>query len=42
MLREIVGFTPAEMAEMMKDPYYTELGRFDERFEIGWALRSRA
>ena len=32
-----VGMTTPKMAEMMKDPYYTELGRFDERFEIGWA-----
>ncbi|MGN1473000.1 MAG: hypothetical protein ACI4WZ_02910 [Eubacteriales bacterium] len=35
--QHMVKITPAEMAEMMKDPYYTELGRFDERFEIGWA-----
>lgn len=32
-----VKITLEQMAEMMKDPYYTELGRFDERFEIGWA-----
>lgn len=26
-----------EMARRMTDPYYTEIGRFDERFEMGWA-----
>ena len=29
--------TGEEMARRMKDPYYTEIGRFDERFEMGWA-----
>lgn len=29
--------TGEEMARRMQDPYYTELGRFDERFEMGWA-----
>ena len=29
--------TGEEMAQRMKNPYYTELGRFDERFEMGWA-----
>ena len=29
--------TGEEMARRLKDPYYTELGRFDERFEMGWA-----
>jgi len=29
--------TGEEMAKRLSDPYYTELGRFDERFEIGWA-----
>lgn len=31
------ALTPEEMERRMKDPYYTELGRFDERFEMGWA-----
>lgn len=31
------AITPEEMERRMKDPYYTELGRFDERFEMGWA-----
>ncbi len=31
------AITPEEMARRMKDPYYTEIGRFDERFEMGWA-----
>ena len=35
--QHMVKITNAEMAEMMKDPYYTELGAFDERFEMGWA-----
>ncbi len=35
--QHMVKITPSEMAEMMKDPYYTELGAFDERFEMGWA-----
>ena len=29
--------TGEEMQRRLKDPYYTELGRFDERFEMGWA-----
>ncbi len=29
--------TGEEMARRMKDPYYTQIGRFDERFEMGWA-----
>lgn len=29
--------TGEEMARRMQDPYYTEIGRFDERFEMGWA-----
>jgi len=32
-----VRITLEEMAKMLKDPYYTELGKFDERFEMGWA-----
>ncbi len=35
--QHMVKITPAEMKEMMADPYYTELGAFDERFEMGWA-----
>lgn len=31
------AITPEEMKRRMSDPYYTELGRFDERFEMGWA-----
>ena len=31
------AITPEEMRRRMQDPYYTELGRFDERFEMGWA-----
>ena len=31
------AITPEEMQRRMNDPYYTELGRFDERFEMGWA-----
>lgn len=29
--------TGEEMARRMADPYYTEIGCFDERFEMGWA-----
>lgn len=35
--QHMVKITLDEMAEMMRDPYYTELGAFDERFEMGWA-----
>ncbi|MBQ5809254.1 MAG: hypothetical protein IIW21_05810 [Clostridia bacterium] len=35
--QHMVKITLDEMAEMMKDPYYTEIGAFDERFEMGWA-----
>ncbi len=35
--QHMVKITTDEMAEMMRDPYYTELGAFDERFEMGWA-----
>lgn len=35
--QHMVKITLEEMAEMMRDPYYTELGAFDERFEMGWA-----
>ena len=35
--QHMVKITREEMAEMMRDPYYTELGAFDERFEMGWA-----
>ncbi len=35
--QHMVKITLDEMAEMLKDPYYTELGAFDERFEMGWA-----
>lgn len=31
------AITSEEMQRRMNDPYYTELGRFDERFEMGWA-----
>ncbi len=31
------AITPEEMKRRMSDPYYTEIGRFDERFEMGWA-----
>lgn len=31
------AITPEEMQRRLQDPYYTELGRFDERFEMGWA-----
>ncbi|MBQ8836001.1 MAG: hypothetical protein IJ002_00670 [Clostridia bacterium] len=31
------AITPEEMQRRLSDPYYTELGRFDERFEMGWA-----
>ncbi len=35
--QHMVKITLEQMAEMMKQPYYTELGAFDERFEMGWA-----
>ena len=35
--QHMVKITLDQMAEMMRDPYYTELGAFDERFEMGWA-----
>ena len=35
--QHMVKITLEQMAEMMRDPYYTELGAFDERFEMGWA-----
>ncbi len=35
--QHMVKITLEEMAQMMRDPYYTELGAFDERFEMGWA-----
>ncbi|MBQ4598913.1 MAG: hypothetical protein IJB19_03285 [Clostridia bacterium] len=31
------AITPEEMQRRLRDPYYTEIGRFDERFEMGWA-----
>ena len=31
------AISPEEMTRRMSDPYYTEIGRFDERFEMGWA-----
>ena len=35
--QHMVKITLDQMREMMADPYYTELGAFDERFEMGWA-----
>lgn len=29
--------TPERMEKLLRDPYYTVLGRFGNRFEIGWA-----
>ena len=31
------AITPEEMQRRLSDPYYTEIGCFDERFEMGWA-----
>lgn len=36
-LQHTVQITPQQMAVLMKDPYYTELGQREMRFEIGWA-----